>query len=114
MEIDKNFQKLLSRREDKKPSDDLEDRIMFQLKGMAKEERPTSNYLSLAWMFLFIGFVSIIVISLVGTKSNGLFFSFNPLEFKSLIQMVCVTAILLLFENLYRKHLELKNNDQGS
>jgi hypothetical protein len=105
MERDKNFHRILLKREIPELSGNLEDQIMSKVRKVKNKNPLSRSSLYLAWIFFVLSLFSGVIISTKWVIDNNFLFGLNFLDEGLIIQIFCSCMILLLFERLYKLSL---------
>jgi len=108
MQKDNTLHRLLEIKETPEPSEFMDDKIMTIISQNVLQTSKNRKILYLAWFFFMIGLVSGIIISTIFIKTDTTVFGFNLSDQGLIIKVLCVSAILLLFEKLYRLSIGIR------
>lgn len=109
MQRDNTLQRLLSKKETPVPSDSFDDKVMALISQSIKRTTTNPKSLSLAWIFFLLGVVFGIIISTMFINTDTVLLGINLSDNGLIIQILCASIILLLFERLIRQASEIRN-----
>ena len=112
MEIDKNLQKLLLKKDTPEPMEGFEEIIMANVYKTSRQNQRDLKYLYFSWFFFFLGLVIGIIVSAIGIDSDSYFLGIDFSKHKFVIQILCSVVMLLLFERIYKLTIDVKNDSQ--
>jgi hypothetical protein len=109
MQKDNTLQHLLEKKETPEPSDSLDDQIMAIISKSVQQTTTNRKSLNLEWFFFLLGLVSGIIISTIFVNTDTVILGLNLSDNGLIIQILCASIILLLFERLYKQSADKRN-----
>ncbi len=109
MQKDNTLQRLLERKETPEPSDTLDDQIMAIISQKVEQSTSNRKSLKLAWFFFLFGLAAGITISTIFVNTDTILLGLNLSDNGLIIQILCASVILLLFERLFRQTTDKRN-----
>jgi hypothetical protein len=109
MQKDVILQRLLERKETPEPADNLDDQIMAIISQKVEQSPSNRKSLNLAWFFFILGLAAGITISTIFVTTDTIVLGLNLSDNGLIIQILCASVILLLFERLFRQTADKRN-----
>jgi hypothetical protein len=98
---DKTFQSLLRQKGTPEPSEVMEDAIMDAIRKNVRSAAQQKHSYMLAWIFFIVGLTLGVLLSTVVIDSNSYILGVNLSDIGLIRNLICIIAILMLFERLY-------------
>jgi len=98
---DKTFQDFLRLKETPEPSKGMEDAIMDSIHINIRNAQQQKHSHTLAWVFFVFGLALGVLLPTVVTDSETYMLGINLSDIRLIRYLICVIAILMLFEQLY-------------
>ena len=109
MQKDNTLQRLLEKKETSEPSDSMDVQIMNIISQSVQQTSSNRRSLNLAWLFFLLGLVTGIIISTMFVNTDTVVLGVNLSDNGLIIQILCASVILLLFERLFKQSADKRN-----
>ncbi len=109
MQKDNTLQRLLEKKETPEPSDSMDEQIMTIISQSVQQTSSNRKSLNLAWFFFLLGLVTGIIISTIFVNTDTVVLGLNLSDNGLIIQILCASVILLLFEKLFKQSADKRN-----